>query len=204
MSRDGWRPQIESAPCLDLAAMFARNAVRVNRTTSGTWAWARGGEQVAAVHYAAALGEDIGELRLDYVWTQYDEPLPVTCLIPLCTRSAHFGGRYWYMLCPCTGQPARKLYKFNGVEKFCHRTAIRPLPTYASQRVSGLARVQHKRWTIRRKLGDDRSGLWDAPLKPKWMRSRTFNRYAERDAVLAGREDSFLPAWLVQLLESEG
>jgi hypothetical protein len=200
MSRDGWRPQLESALCLDLAAMFARNAVRPNCTRSGSWGWARGGKQIAVLHYTATLGEDTGELRLDYTWTPNGEALPVTCVISLCTRPAHFGGRYWYMLCPYTGRPARKLYKFNGIEQFCHRTAIRPLPTYASQRVSGLDRIQHKRWAIRRKLGDDRSGLWDGPFKPKWMRWRTFNRYAERDAELAAREDLFLPAFVLQLL----
>lgn len=204
MSRDGWHPQLESAPCLDLAAMFARNDLRANRTRSGHLAWARGGERVAAVHYSAALGEDSGELRVDYVWTPHGEPIPVTCVIPLCTRSAHFGGRYWYMLCPYTWRPARKLYKFSGIEKFCHRTAIRPLPTYASQRVSGLARVQHKRWTIRRKLGDNWTGLLDEPLRPKWMRWRTFNRYAQRDADLAAQEDYFLPAFVLRLLAESG
>jgi len=45
-----------------------------------------------------------------------------------------------------------------------------------------------RRWALRRKLGDNFSDLFGEPFKPKWMRWRTFNRYAARDAELANRE----------------
>ena len=77
----------------------------------------------------------------------------------------------------------------SGIEQFCHREAIIPLPTYASQRVSGLAKLQERRWAIRRRLGDDQSGLGWGPLKPKWMRWKTFERYERLDDQLAELED---------------
>lgn len=96
------------------------------------------------------------------------------------------------------------LYKFSGIAKFCHRDAIRPKPTYASQRVSGIARAQAQRWAIRRKLGDECTGLMDEPMKPKWMRWATFERYAKRDAELAEIEDGYLSPYLYRLLLKTG
>jgi len=89
-----------------------------------------------------------------------------------------------------------KLYKFGSVEKFCARTAIRPLPTYASQRTSGASRIIEQRWAIRRKLGDTYSDLFGEPFKPKRMHRRTFERYAQRDAKLAEAENAYLCRFL--------
>ena len=192
MSRDGWRPHIESALCLNLVVLFRQRALRPLATTSGTCQWSRGDERVASVGYSASLGEETGELRLNYSWTTDDEPQNVTCIIRLSSRPLAFGGRYWYMHCPYTRRRARKLYKFVPIEQFCHRTAIRPLPTYASQRVSGSDRVNAQRWALRRKIGDNYSDLFGEPCKPKWMRWHTFERYARRDAELARREEEYL------------
>src|SRR4029079_16662319 len=93
---------------------------------------------------------------------------------------------------PYTHRRALTLHKFSGIEKFCHRTAIRPLPTYASQRVSGSDRIIAQRWAIRHRIGDKFSDLFGPPFKPKWMRKRTFERYAARDAELAEAEDGYL------------
>jgi hypothetical protein len=96
------------------------------------------------------------------------------------------------MHCPYTDRRVLKLYKFASIEQFCSRTAIRPLPTYASQRVSGSDRINAQRWAIRRKIGDDLSDLFGEPYKPKGMHWRTFQRYADRDAELAEREGGYL------------
>ncbi|HJP99111.1 MAG TPA: hypothetical protein VJ862_11160, partial [Rhodanobacteraceae bacterium] len=94
----------------------------------------------------------------------------------------------WFARCPYAHQRAWKLYKWNGIEWFCHRDAIRPRPTYRTQRLGGCDRIMGQRWAIRRKLRDDFSDLFGEPFKPKWMRWRTFDRYAARDAELANRE----------------
>ncbi|WP_143526000.1 hypothetical protein [Rhodanobacter sp. C05] len=60
-----------------------------------------------------------------------------------------------------------------------------------------------QRWAIRRKMGDTLSDLFGEPYKPKGMRWRTFERYAERDAELAEREIGYLLR-LVGLFERYG
>lgn len=86
-------------------------------------------------------------------------------------------------------QPARaRALKVWRDREFCHRTAIRPQPTYASQRIGGCDRIIAQHWALRRKIGDNVSDLFSEPFKPKWMRWHTFARYAARDAELAARE----------------
>jgi hypothetical protein len=189
---DGWRPHIEAALRLDIDRLRSSGALRDD--ARGGWAWYDGdGETVASVSYATERDDESGTLTLAYSQTDHetDERKHIECYIRLSSLPLNYGGQRWYMHCPYTGRRALKLYKFNGIEQFCHRTAIRPLPTYAIQRVSGGDRVMAQRWAIRRKLGDNLSDLFGEPLKPKWMRWATFERYAKRDAELAAREDIY-------------
>ena len=206
MSRDGWRPHIESALSLDLAAHSVAQVIVPNVHRSGLWQWRDSdGDVVSSVGFTVETEEGRGTLTLNYSTRDpADERTPTICRIALTTTSLHFGGRRWWMLCPYTHRLVRKLYKFDGIEQFCARTAIRPLPTYASQRVSGICRIQAQRWAIRRKLGDEVTGLLDTPAKPKWMRRQTFERLAARDAELSEREDLYLPPFLYRLLLETG
>lgn len=172
--------------------MFKCGALCAGATTSGSWQWSRDGEKFASISYSASLSTESGELRLSYTWTPDGKPQDVICIIRLSSLPLQYGGRRWYMHCPCTGRRVLKLYKFGSIERFCCRTAIRPLPTYASQRTSGSDRIMAQRWAIRRKMGDTFSDLFGEPFKPKGMRWRTFERYAERDAELAERENGYL------------
>lgn len=192
MGNYGWRPHIESALCLDVGSMFKCSALRVGTETSGRWQWSCNGEKREAVGYRASLTSDGGELRLSYTWETSGLPRDVTCLVRLSSMPLQYGGRRWYMHCPYTQQRVLKLYKFSNIEQFCSRASIRPLPTYASQRVSGSDRIISQRWAIRRKMGDTFSDLFGEPYKPKGMHWRTFERYAERDAELAEREGGYL------------
>ncbi|HKT32835.1 MAG TPA: hypothetical protein VJS89_10175 [Gammaproteobacteria bacterium] len=185
----GWRPSIESALCLDLRRMFKRGALRASCEASGGWQWTNSdGDQMGGVSYRATLGADNGTLILNYAHGGTQEPKAVTCRIGLETALCHYGGRRWYFRCPYTHRRALKLYKWPGIDLFCHREAIRPRPTYACQRVGGSDRIMAQRWALRRKLGDEYSDLFDEPTKPKWMRWRTFQRYLDRDAELDARE----------------
>lgn len=191
MSGSGWRPHIESAIRLDVGRMLRLGALVPNRETQGGWQWTDGnGGNIASVAYHATLADTVGLLVLDYTHRDSDsgECQPVTCRIVLEAISCQYGGHRWYAHCPHTHRRAVKLYKWPGIAQFCHRDAIKPRPTYASQRVSGAGRVIDQRWAIRRKLGDKYSDLFGEPLKPKWMRQRTFDRYVARDAELAARE----------------
>jgi hypothetical protein len=133
---DGWRPCIESALCLNLSALFAAGALRPACITSGAWQWSRDGERVASLGYRAELTDRDDTLTLAYSHGS-GEREDVQCVIRLSTVQNNYGGANWYMHCPRTGRRARKLYKWPGIADFLHRTAVRPLPTYASQRVSG-------------------------------------------------------------------
>ena len=192
----GWRPHIESALRLDIRRMLACGALRAGCTTSGRWQWTNSdtGKQSASLRYRGELGDSDGTLTLTYTTRGRDtgERKEVTCRIGLSSIALHYGGRRWYMHCPLTGRRAQILQKWNGIDQFCHRSAIRPRPTYASQRDSGSARIIRQRWAIRRKLGDEYSDLFGEPFKPRWMRWRTFDRYAARDAELAARESRYL------------
>lgn len=195
MSGSGWRPHIESAIRLDVRCMLKLGALMPNGETRGSWQWTNGdGEKVASVKYHGTLTETEGLLVLDYTHRNRDsgERQPVTCRIALEAIPCHYGGHRWYARCPYTHRRAVKLYKWHGIAQFCHRDAIKPRPTYASQRVSGAERIMDQRWAIRRKLGDKYSDLFGEPFKPKWMRQRTFDRYAARDAELAAREFGYL------------
>lgn len=180
MSHSGWHPAIESACVLSLSRVLGHPPIFHKGLRLGTLTWTNGyGETVYSADYRTELHESWGQLHLT------DDT--GACSISLGTTPLHFGGRRWWMYCPITGQRALKLYRYEAIGRFCHRTAIRPLPTYASQRVSGLDRIQQRRWAIRRKLGDPDTLL--EPLnKPKWMRWRTFERYQSLDDLLAEQE----------------
>lgn len=188
----GWRPHIESALSLDLRRMFELGALRVGSNTAGPWCWTRDGETVSSIRYRATLGDESGSLTLDYSTGTDEERKQITCTIRLVTLPRHYGGRIWYFVCPYTGRRARKLYKWAPIDWFCQRTAISPKPTYACQRVGGSERITAQRWALRRRLCDDFSDLFGEPCKPKWMRWRTFERHAARDAELSERENDYL------------
>ncbi len=181
--------------------MVARRGIVPGAMTSGALSWTRNGEKFGSIGYRADTRLESGTLTLDYRHTDRasGERKDVQCIIPLSSIPLHYGGRRWYMHCPYTHRRAHKLHKFSGIEQFCHRTAIRPLPTYASQRVSGSDRVNDQRWAIRHKMGDNFSDLFGGPHKPKWMRWRTFNRYAARDAELEGRDAVYLGRLLARM-----
>lgn len=190
MANGGWRPHIESALCLDLPRLLKQRQLVPGQESAGSLHWtnSRTREEVASVGFRADLDEIDGRLVLFYRAHGKDEE----CVIRLSTVGNHYGGRNWFMHCPVTGRRARKLYKWSGLPYFRHREAVRPRPTYASQRVGGHDRILSQRWTLRRRMGDDQSDLFGAPFKPKWMRWQTYERYATRDAELEERES---PAW---------
>lgn len=188
MANGGWRPHIESALCLSLPRLLEIRQVVPGCTTGGVLQWSRDGECIASVRFRAVLGDTSGTLSLSYQADGRAED----CTIRLSTVPNHYGGRNWFLHCPVSGRRARKLYKWSGLPDFRHREAVRPRPTYASQRDSGYDRINRQRWALRHKMGDQWSDLFGEPLKPKWMRRHTFERYAARDAELEARE---APAW---------
>lgn len=182
MSYYGWRPWIESALVLGVSNLHSMNVLVPGFEQTGSLFWRDGyGGEIYKVRYRSELHKTWGCLELTDTASTYS--------ISLVASHLHFGGLRWWLVCPLTQRRALKLYRYEAIGKFCHRTAIRPLPTYASQRVSGMERLQFRRWALRRKLNDPCT-LWDSLNKPKWMRWRTFERYRQLDESLAIQEDA--------------
>lgn len=194
MSNSGWRPHIESALRLDIRRLVRLGLLRDGARGSLHWKGEDESTDRASTGYTVTFHGEGGMLTLSYSTTDHDtgERKNSTCTIRLSSIPLRFGGRRWYMHCPYTQRRAQTLHKWHGIEMFCHRTAIRPRPTYASQRVSGCDRIIAQRWAIRRKLGDRYSDLFGEPFKPSRMRWHTFQRYAHRDAELAEMENAYL------------
>lgn len=190
----GSRPQLENALCLDLKLMFQRGDLREGRQTEGDLWWTQDGRECARIEYSAELEDDGGTLTLDCTNCERHRGGHecVIHTVELETLPCTYGGHIWYFLCPYTGRRARKLYKWPEIDAFCRRDAVTPLPTYASQRMSGLDRVTAQRWALRRRMGDSLSDLVGGPCKPNRMRWRTFDRHSARDAELAKRQDVYL------------
>jgi hypothetical protein len=169
--------------------MLHREAVKPQCFSSGSWIWidAETGERTASIGYTSDLDESQGSLRLRYVVGPDDEKEHKDYQVRLSSIPLRYGGRRWYFHCPVTHRRVLKLYLVEGT--FVARQAIRPKPTYRSQRVSGLDRVMEQRWTLRRRLGDTFSDLCGPPCKPKGMRWKTFEQFAERDEELSVLED---------------
>lgn len=188
MSFGGWRPHIESALCLSVSDLMRAGVIRADRVRVGTWQWSSDGERLASIQYRSDVGYTVGTLRLTYTTTdaRTGEQKSHDYDVRLESQPMRFGGMRWSFRCPYTGRRAMKLYKFIGVDKFSSRTAIRPLPTYRSQRLSGTDANLNRRWQLRQALGDP-GDLFEPLNKPKWMRWRTFDRYAQQDEQLEAR-----------------
>jgi hypothetical protein len=86
-----------------------------------------------------------------------------------------YGGRRWWFLCPRTGRRTTKLFLPNGGWHFWSRQAYGL--GYACQREGRFDRLQRRAATLNRQLGGEGWGSWDSPpIKPKWMRRRTYER----------------------------
>lgn len=193
----GWRPELESALCLNLPRLLKQRLLVPGCIKSGSLHWTNSytKQEVASVGFRAELHDTSGTLVLNY----RAEGQPEECAIRLSSIPNHYGGRNWFMHCPSSGRRARCLYKWPGLVGFRHREAVHPKPTYASQRDSGMERVTRQRWALRRRMGDTISDLTREPFKPKWMRWATFNRYAARDAKLEEQDARYMAAALARM-----
>jgi hypothetical protein len=90
-----------------------------------------------------------------------------------------YGGRRWWFRCPRTYCKTTKLFLPNGGWHFWSRQAYGL--GYACQREDRFGRLQRRAAMLNRQLGGDGWAGWDSPpIKPKWMRWRTYERRYER------------------------
>lgn len=151
--------------------MIGKRIARGATDFSGGWAWTRDGERIASIGYAVAVQSPSSAL-LTLTYRHNDDD--VSYDIRLIGKPCRFGGRLWFAICPHTGLTVAKLYKPCGAKGFLARKAWRL--AYRSQRSSaGMDRALQRRDRILVcKLKSDDPSM---PIKPKWMRWKTFDRW---------------------------
>jgi hypothetical protein len=114
--------------------------------------------------------------------------------IGLITKPCHFGGRRWYFECPATLRCCSVLWLIPGRNRFCSREAWGRQVAYATQFASPEYRAQLGQAKIKSRLIDNLDpDEWDFPLKPKWMRWHSYERYLQRfEAYEEVRDHAFL------------
>jgi hypothetical protein len=96
----------------------------------------------------------------------------------LVSRPRHFGGRQWYVVCPCSARIVRVLFRPLGASYFASRHAWGRRAAYASQFLDPIGRAWRTKAKIKNRLiGDEDPDEWDLPPKPKRMRSTTYERW---------------------------
>src|SRR5262249_30244687 len=133
ISRYRIRPRLESAICLDLKALRAKGAIEPGQQWQGTLS--SGDSHGSALLLSMSVDADAGVL---VVVGQTDQHPSIACTIAVATSRPPFGGLRWWLRCPVSGRLAAKLYLFPDQQFFCHRTAIKPFPSYPTQRMTEL------------------------------------------------------------------
>jgi hypothetical protein len=112
----------------------------------------------------------------------------VTYRINLATTRPQYGGLRWWFVCPRTGRRTPKLFLPYGGRYFRSRRAYGL--GYASQRETRLDRLMRKARKLHRLAGGGPDDYWEVPpLKPKWMRWRTYERRCQAWENAASRAD---------------
>jgi hypothetical protein len=154
MSDKTKRHHIESALTLDIRRMKRAGMLYDGKSGALRWNSPYVGGELASVEFAIAMTCKSGTLTLKYFLTDQKalQDKVISCTITLSSIPLHYGGRRWYMHCPLSNRRTQTLQKWPDIEQFCHRTAVCPPSTYASQRVSGLGRAILQFETLRRSL----------------------------------------------------
>src|SRR5215475_5915815 len=101
--------------------------------------------------------------------------------ITLVALPRHYGGRYWFFVCPVTNRRASVLWLPRGARHFASRHAWPGRVAYRSQFMTAMDRAYLGMERIKQRLiGELDPEEWELPPKPKWMRWKTYNRYVER------------------------
>jgi hypothetical protein len=93
------------------------------------------------------------------------------------------GRQGFRVICPAMNRPVSVLWKPPGATSFSSRQTWGRQVAYHSQFLAPTDRIWNAKAKINRRLcesGGYDPDDWDFPPKPKWMRSRTYERYEER------------------------
>jgi hypothetical protein len=108
--RSSTRSLIEHSFVIDLPLMLKRGWMKDGQRGRFGFRFVNSGEQVRA-YYDLRLPRDAW-LELNYrQYIRADVQPEVAQLIRLTFTQPHFGGRRWWMICPCDGRRVAKLYR---------------------------------------------------------------------------------------------
>jgi hypothetical protein len=138
-----------------------------------TWSSSHRGEIASAWITIQKEGEAQGCLRI--AMGKLDQRLD------LIAQARHFGGQQWYFRCPVTSRKCSVVWMPPGASRFCSRGAWGKQVAYSTQFESTFDRAISAREKVKSRLiGDLDPRDWELPPKPKWMRSHTYDRLAEK------------------------
>lgn len=176
MSRPRHRAKLEDGLRLDLNRLTRIGLVVPGALTLGRhirWHYLCDDETVASGLVDADMSEATGWLKVSL--GQFDQR------VALVSQARRFGGRQWYFVCPRTGREVSVLWMPPGASRFASRHAWPRQVAYGSQFETRHGRSLSAAQRIRARLG----GAFWAPLdgldppRPKWMRTRTYQRLLE-------------------------
>lgn len=177
MPRPRQRVRLEDGLKLDLNRLIRQKLVRPGAASESMILWSQrnSGREVAAGWLFADMTDDrFGSMRLKLGTADQQ--------ITLVALPRHFGGRQWYFLCPRTAWRVSVLWKPPGAAFFASRQTWGRQVAYGSQFETPHDRALSASQDIRYRLGgkDCLSTIDDFPLKPKWMRWRTYDKIMRR------------------------
>jgi hypothetical protein len=197
--RRGWKATVEGCRTLKLdinrVTRAARRELRGATTAAGpilvqtTCSWTTDGkvEPRAHVRLTLALHSDHGSARLQFDIAQPSRRTgPQDQTVHLETTPCPFGGVRWWWVCPATARRCATLYLPNGGDQFLSRGPGAYRLAYASQNGDATARSHGRLRRLHRKLGGPYTHFEEPlPLRPKWMRERTYARlWAEWETAM--------------------
>jgi hypothetical protein len=179
MPRPCQRVSLESGFKLDINRLARRGFIRPGATTGPTgimWRDNYFGQITAAGEITADMsGRHEGWFRIRI--GELDQK------ITLLARLRHFGGRQWFFLCPYKNRLAMVLWMPPGAPDFACRSEWCRQVAYASQFLDRDNRAHRGKAKINSRLcsiGGFNPDEWEFPLKPKWMRWKTYSRAEEK------------------------
>jgi hypothetical protein len=157
--------------------LLARRGLIVPGSASGHHAirWVNNDAEVIASGWISA------DMRSDVEGLLNIHIAEVEQAITLVTLPRHYGGRQWFFVCPLTNRRASVLWLPPGARQFASRHAWPGKVAYRSQFMTPLDRAYLGKERIKQRLiGGLDPEEWDLPPKPRWMRWRTYHRYADQ------------------------
>jgi len=100
--------------------------------------------------------------------------------IEVISEGRHLGGHQRYFICPTTGEKASVLWRPSGAEEFRSRLGWGRSVAYITQIGTWVDRAHRGKEKVNLRMGNGDRDTGKMPRKPKWMRMKTYQKYARR------------------------